>query len=1033
MANNTTTSIWRHSAIAVAVGLCVASSAGYAQSNATGNIFGTVQAVAGTTVVVENTATGAKRTLTPDASGRFSATSLPTGTYKVTVLRNGAVVSTSDNVEVLIGQGSEAVFAAAAATQTVQVVGKVAKIDMSSSQTGATFTSKQLAALPIARNVDAIIQLAPNTTRADSRYTAGASFGGGAASENSYYINGFPVTNPLTQLGSSELPFGAIGQAQIQVGGFGAEFGRSTGGVVNITTKSGTNSWEAGVNFSVTPEALRSTRKDIYWPKTGANPTTDGKKYLSRADNESTSTTVGGYVGGPLIKDELFFFAAVDKLTTDSGTVVGTGGTATAENASKSSGWAQRNDVTNRYLTKFDWNITGDNRLELTLMGDRYGRNERLSGYDYTTRARNGVVVGEQDYTNNPDHNQGVGASTQILKYTGYLTDDLTLTVLTGKSKTPHPTSYAGYDPTKPQVSTLGSTFPGFTYNNLQAISGNVSDGSYREEVKANRVDVEYRLGNHQLRAGLDTVKLSSLNAGEKTAGGHSYVYESTIDPNLKPDGSTRIADTGALTALVDGQLTYFYVGDTIFSTIGNAYSDQSAQYIEDRWQVTKDLLVTAGLRNEQYKNRSGDGQSFLKVKDQITPRLAFSWNAMSDGSTKVFGSLGRYAVQIPTAIALRGANAATNYTQYYTYTGVAADGSPTGAATVGGKNSPNNELGQPKDLNSVSALNLKPNSQDELSLGIERSLSDSLTVGARVTYRRMNSVIDDYCDFRPFVAYANAKGLTDKDGNAFYLDTDGHSNVPWSCSTVNPGVANDFLISWKQDGNYEKVQLSKEAMGLPTAKRTYAALDLFAEHPLKDGWYGKVNYTYAKNKGNTEGQTNSDLGQIDIAATVAWDHGELMDGAYGYLPNDRRHQIKAYGFYQVTPELDIGGNLLLASGRPRSCLGKPDEAFWNTGAAYRSTAPYYHYCGGQLAPRGAAGTLPWDKRFDMSFTYRPQEIKGFAFRLDIFNLFNAQTVEVVQERSETTSGTPRNFAGRVISYTAPRSMKLTASYDMKF
>jgi hypothetical protein len=210
--------------------------------------------------------------------------------------------------------------------------------------------------------------------------------------------------------------------------------------------------------------------------------------------------------------------------------------------------------------------------------------------------------------------------------------------------------------------------------------------------------------------------------------------------------------------------------------------------------------------------------------------------------------------------------------------------------------------------------------------------------------------------------------------------------------------------------------------------------LDLFAEHPLKDGWYGRVNYTYSKNKGNTEGQTNSDLGQIDIAATASWDHPELMEGSYGYLPNDRRHQIKAYGFYQVTPEFDIGGNLLLASGRPRSCLGKyPDATFWNSGAAYRSSAPYYHYCNGVLAPRGEAGTLPWDKRIDMSFTYRPQEVKGFAFRLDVFNLFNAQTVEVVQERTETASGTPRNFAGRVISYTAPRSMKLTASYDMKF
>jgi hypothetical protein len=73
-----------------------------------------------------------------------------------------------------------------------------------------------------ARKVEPIIQLAPNTTRADSRFAGGASFGGGAASENSYYINGFPVVNPLTGLGASQLPFGAIAEAQVLTGGSGA-------------------------------------------------------------------------------------------------------------------------------------------------------------------------------------------------------------------------------------------------------------------------------------------------------------------------------------------------------------------------------------------------------------------------------------------------------------------------------------------------------------------------------------------------------------------------------------------------------------------------------------------------------------------------------------------------------------------------------------------------------------------------------------------------------------------------------------------
>jgi len=227
-----------------------------AQSNASGNIVGTVEQPAGATVNLVNTGTGLKRSIVPEASGRYQATTLPAGHYKVDLVRDGNIVN-SVEVDVLVGQGVDASFVTATAgIQSVQVRGRRSRIDVSNTNNGATFTARELAALPIAQNVGAIIQLAPNTTRADSRYAGGASFGGGGASENAYYINGMVVTNALTQLGSSELPFGAIAQAQILTGGYGAEFGRSVGGVVNITTKSGTNDWEVGGTLSITPNGV---------------------------------------------------------------------------------------------------------------------------------------------------------------------------------------------------------------------------------------------------------------------------------------------------------------------------------------------------------------------------------------------------------------------------------------------------------------------------------------------------------------------------------------------------------------------------------------------------------------------------------------------------------------------------------------------------------------------------------------------------------------------------------------------------------
>lgn len=224
-----------------------------AQSNATGSIFGSVAPGLGNTIIIQNKDTNVSRTVNLDASGKFQVTSLPTGNYKVSVTKNGAVVRSQD-LEVLLGQGAEASFTE---LQTVEVSARRTRIDVSNTNNGATFTAKELNKLPITPNVASIIQLAPNTTRGDSRYGGGnaPSFGGASASENAFYINGFPVTNPLLQVGASELPFNSIAQAQILSGGYSAEFGRSTGGVINITTKSGTNNWEFGGSVNYTPNA----------------------------------------------------------------------------------------------------------------------------------------------------------------------------------------------------------------------------------------------------------------------------------------------------------------------------------------------------------------------------------------------------------------------------------------------------------------------------------------------------------------------------------------------------------------------------------------------------------------------------------------------------------------------------------------------------------------------------------------------------------------------------------------------------------
>jgi hypothetical protein len=1047
-----TTASWnlRRHAVAIAASTVVLALAGLntanAQSNASGTVYGTVTPGTGATVLVENVATGFKRSLTPDATGRFSASALPTGTYKATLLRDGKVVSVSAGFEVLLGRGSEIAFADGQ-TQVVQVTGLARRLDMSSTSNGANFTARQLDALPIARNLDAIIQLAPNTTRADPRYVGGASIGGGAPSENSYYINGFPVTNPLNQLGSMELPFGAISQANITSGGFGAEFGRSIGGVVNIVTKSGGNQWEGGASASVSPSGLRSAYKDRTYANTGfsGNAKTDGSLYWRGSDHARDDSALGAYLSGPIVEDKLFLFVAVERIGNQDKLQV-QAASAYPASGFLDNGWGERKNTNDRYFAKFDWNLTKNHVLELSLLGDKYKREETVSGYNVLTGEKNGITKSTATFVNDPLGNtNGVGGTAQILKYTGYLNDDLTVTALVGKSESPHINTYGGVNvfSTTPQVRADTSTrYPGFTYTNPYPFAAGttvLSPGS-KDQVGAMRFDLEYKLGAHLLRAGVDQVTLKSINAGEVEAGGSLVRYFRTTNKSPAVNGVPVPvgATPGVLTqpnpaGTTPANSTYYYYGyEQIFTTTTNAESNQSAMYLEDKWQVNKDLLLIPGLRVEKYGNVNGDGETFLKVKTQVHPRFAFTYDLLGDKTTKLLGSAGRYGVQIPTHLAVRGASRSTYTRQAFIYTGVDANGAPIGRVNLSDPTSSNNEYGQAKDANTVAALNMKPNSQDELTLGIERALSNKLNVGAKATYRNLAATIDDLCDPRPFEAYAAKNKIDTSNWGGF------------GCASFNPGMANSFLVDYSGKGQYTKVNLSAADLGFDKAKRTYFALDFFAEHPFTDGWYGKVTYTFSQSKGNTEGQTLSDVAQTDVAATQTWDHPELMQGAYGYLPNDRRHQIKAYGFLSLTPELTIGANALAASGRPKNCIGNfggtPSTfAGATTTASDLDYGSAYRYCTVDgvttYAPRGSAGNLPWDTRLDVNLSYRPSMFKGLQFRLDVFNLVNRQTVQAIDEVHEV-NGDPTSISptyGRVISYTAPRSVKFTATYDYKF
>lgn len=989
----------RRAALAVALAACFSGSV-QAQSNATGSIFGAA-GTPGDTVVVQNLDTGQVREISVDAAGRFNATSLPIGRYRATLQHDGQAVASTDNVFVRLGAGSEVSFADAAddAQELDEIVvssSSAAPIDVSSVDTRVVFTSEQLRRIPVGRSIEAIALLTPGVVAADSRYGNSASFGGSSASENAIYINGYAVTNPLTNIGSTTLPFDAIDQFQAHIGGYGAEFGRATGGVVNILTKRGTNEWKSGAQLVWSPQDLRADQRSVFYP-TGTGNATDGLLYQNLDAREDGYLTYGAYSGGPLVKDRLFVYASAEYTDRDVETV-------SARTAVASTAATDASIKVPRWLAKLDWNISDNHLLEFTGISDKTEEDDSYYAYSYDTLERGDVKNGGYYYED--------GGELFIGKYTGYLSDNLTLTALYGQQQQDHIATPWGYDPSLVYVSDNRGTANPVT--GLQPYAS-LGRPDANDETEGGRLDLEWIIGNHNLRFGYDRQDSTSVAGTADSGPGYRWIYHNTATPDAEIPASGGASGPGGNGDYVE---RYVYANGGMFEV------KQEAQYIEDRWQVNDRWLLSLGLRNEQFANHNADGAVYVKQRNQIAPRVGVSWDVNGDATLKVFANAGRYHLALPNNVARRGAAGSLYTHEYFGFSSIdPVTGIPQGLVALGdGPYSPNNEYGNAPDPRMVAAAGLKSHFQDEFVLGFEQQLGD-YNFGTRFVYRDLKSAIDDICDGRAAEAWGLANGYSEEASYNLGQSLQG-------CRLFNPGEDNTFNLD-DGTGHLVEVPLTADELGFDALKRRYYALDLFLERPFDGVWYGKIDYTWSKNYGNSEGQLLSDFGQADVAMTMTWDHPELMLHGSGYLPNDRTHFIKAFGFYQLSPEWRVSAALTAATGRPRNCYGYLVDGsdYYNDNMAYGA---YYHFCNGEPSPRGTAGRLPDTAKLDLGVAYAPDVLDNrLVLGLDVFNVFDQQVAQNVEERWESGGvGTPYAHSGRVVSYTAPRSMRFTLRYD---
>jgi hypothetical protein len=964
----------KRSALALAITLA-ASSPLYAQSNSQGYIFGQVSG--GGSVLVENVGTGQKREIAVDADGNFRASALPTGRYRVT--HNGV----TREVTVNLGGGTNVTFENAEQLETIDVIGTVNPIDLSSVESTTILTAEQVEKIPVPRTITNVALLAPGTVRGDAAFGNLASFGGASVAENAFFVNGFNITNSFNNLNFGQVPFQAIAEQQVKTGGYGAEFGRATGGVVNLVTRRGSNEFEAGGSVFYSPESLNGTTPDVY--------SLDGDLIANNSrDANGDAMTAALWASGALVQDRLFAYALVEYGQVSDGATFNPVGVAfNTEDNNESPTW----------LTKFDWTISDNHLLELTAFSD-------------TNEFENDVYAAEGDGTvrgafKGTAYNE-TGGESWSMKYTGYLSDNFTLSALYGHGESSRANygiaangirqEYAGNVggnvsgcPVITDIRTGVNTgqVPAITGCNFIGVLGSTEALDERDQF---RIDAEWVLGDHLLRFGIDMDQFDSFDA-RTFEGGAAWQYRNPLTSGPLA-GQNRVRKR-------------------VFQTGAGVAVDSEAFYIEDRWQLTDNLMVYGGLRWDSFENKNGDGQTFVKIDNQFGPRLGFAWDAMGDGSLKVFGNAGRYALPLTATVAVRGASRSLFSEEFYTYTGIdPVTGAPTGLTRVPNPNCGgcdtrylNNEFGVGKDPRGIASENLEPMYQDEYIAGMQMQFTEALSGGVRGIYRDLKRAIDDQCDYRPILEYAIDNDLEFNPYNPGFA----------FCHLYNPGSDGIFNVDVDGNGTFEQITIAADVLG-PKAKRRYTALELFSEGSW-DNLFLQGSWTIAHSYGNTEGGVKSDIGQADTGTTQDFDYPELAIGSYGDLPNDRRHSFKLFGNYQLNDEWSIGGNVLVQSGRPINCFG------FLGGANTSHYGNSYFSCdsgepettddgagdnGTTIVPRGSVGRTDWMRQLDLSVAYRPAFADGkLVFKADVFNVFDADAVTQVQEIGEDASGRP--------------------------
>jgi outer membrane receptor protein involved in Fe transport len=1003
------------SILAAAGLLLAAGGVASAQTSTTGAVRGLVkdsasgETVIGATVVASGPALQGTQATITDESGQYFVANLPPGVYQVVVYYADAQFSRTN---VLIQLGKVAVVnininTQAAAGETIVIEGRAPLIDQQSTKTGTTINRDYTDNIPTGRTFGAVL----GASGGSQNDLYGTSVGGSTSIENTYIVEGVNTTDPGLGLLSTNLPNEFIQETEVITGGYNAEYGRSTGGVINVVTKSGSNEFHGSVFGYWTPGALVADEKVV--PFAGSS--------IDRQANLANDFDLGAEVGGPIVKDKLWFHVGINPsfTTNDVDRIVKTqvdrdmdGSPDVDENGFTILEELQRSSLSESsqtyfYSSKLTGAVTPDHQGSLAVMGSPGTTRDYCpfgactnNGTESATREvidRNLMDIAvkwtSKFFDNKTQLDAVIGYHSDVIDMQPGIENDGAGSRVSWQSERPL-TDFARFEtpfggvPAGCDDAAASDPYP--LIQNCPAPFYRVGGIGYLEDTDATRLNGQLALtqrvtaaGHHVFKVGVDAENQGYKRDAQYT-GGTLYTQRASTEWQLRtfqtPD------DDGPLPC--GGDFNGDGMQEAHCRTIGpgedltaDTQTRNLGAFAQDSWSILPNLTLNAGVRYETQTLYTADhivgqvspstGQPIpdkaFSLTGMLAPRVGVIYDWTKEGRSKIYGHYGRFYESIPMDINVRAYGGEVINIDRYLPDACDLD-RPIGSCDPAGQFGAINFGGG----ETLVAPGLGAQYLDELVIGTDYEIIADLKLGAAYIRRDLGRVIED----------------VSTDGASTYIianpgeaDTGAIADLrAQAMAEADPNRA--AFLNFEAD-MYETVDLFDKP------KRTYNALQITAERRFTKNFMLQASYTYSQLRGNYPGLFSPETGQLDPNLTSMYDLPELMANRYGDLSADRPHNVKLDGFYRlaVSPEVGyfiFGGRIRALSGMPTNTLG---------------SHPVYGLDESYVLPRGEE-RLGLTTRFDTHIAYGRDLSDGMRLEAfaDIFNLFNQQPEIQVDE-----------------------------------